>query len=74
MKAQYSISKSYENRPGKNIINYFSGTFEECKQDLRVTALSWRRNGGIVVKETNRKLIVSESDDSETITFEISKL
>lgn len=74
MKAQYSISKSYEGRPGKNVINYFTGTFEECKQDIRVTALAWRRNGGIILKETKRKLVVSEADDSETITFEIYKL
>ena len=69
--ATFTISKSYEGHPSKNVKQYKTGlTIEEVKDFFDSTAARWARLGGLIVEQTEDSLTVEESDASETIVFE----
>lgn len=72
MPSTFRIAKSYEGHPSRNQPKHETGmAFDRAVDYLLMTANLWRKNGGLVVRQTETLLTVEESDGSMTIYFEV---
>ena len=70
----YNITKSYEGFASKNRTVETGLSLEDANNYLNSTERSWKRNGGLIISKTETTLVVEESDESNTITFEIEEV
>lgn len=71
---EFVIAKSYDGYPSRNQPRYKSITgWDNAVAYLDGIASSWKRNGGLIVSQSESELVVEEADGSMTITFEIKE-
>jgi hypothetical protein len=70
----FKIVKNYAKKPSKNTVWENNISWDDAVIEIARVASSWKRNGGLVIEETNTFVIVEEGDGSETITFSIEEM